>query len=75
MKEKKGFTLVELLVAVVVLGVVTGITFPVISGIQEQNNRKKYEAYTEGLLTSARLYVDAYQEDIILGGEDINTLV
>ncbi len=62
--KNKGFTLVELLVTVVVLGIIMGLSFPIIRHIQEENNKKKYETYAEGMMTSARLYVDSYDEDL-----------
>ena len=62
--KNRGFTLVELLVTVVVLGIIMGLSFPVIRHIQEENNRKKYETYAEGMMTSARLYVDSYDKDL-----------
>ena len=34
MKKKKGFTLIELLVTVVVLGVIVGLSIPIIRNIQ-----------------------------------------
>ena len=62
--KNKGFTLVELLVTIVILGIMMGLSFPVIRYIQEENNRKKYETYAEGMMVSARLYVDSYDEDL-----------
>ena len=62
--KNRGFTLVELLVTVVVLGIIMGLSFPVIRHVQEENNRKKYETYAEGMISSARLYVDSYDEDL-----------
>ena len=62
--KSRGFTLVELLVAIVVLGIIMGLSFPVIRHIQEENDKKKYETYAEGMISSARLYVDSYDEDL-----------
>ena len=63
-KNKNGFTLVELLVAISILGLITIIALPQISNIQNQNKTTKYKKYAETMLTSGKLYVDAYTEDM-----------
>ena len=35
MKNNKGFTLVELLVVIVILGIVTGLSFPAIKRLKD----------------------------------------
>ena len=42
MKNTKGFTLVELLAVIVILGVITGMSWPVIRRLQEQNTLNKF---------------------------------
>ena len=64
MKVKKGFTLVELLVVIVILGVITGISIPLLRNIQERNAERKYTIYADAVTKSAKLYVDAYAEDL-----------
>ena len=64
MKNKKGFTLVELLVVVVVLGIITGLSIPLIRNIQESNREREYTTYMDSLKYSAKLYVDSYGEDL-----------
>ena len=64
MKSKKGFTLVELLAVVVILGIITGISIPLIRNIQEQNTTRKFKTYQDSLKVSAKLYVDSYAEDL-----------
>ena len=41
--NKKAFTLVELLVAIVILGIVLVIAIPQITSLQKDNEVKKYE--------------------------------
>ena len=64
MKNKNGFTLVELLVTVVILGIITGLSIPLIRNIQENNKNREYIAYMDSLKYSAKLYVDSYGEDL-----------
>ena len=64
MKNRNGFTLVELLVVIVILGIVTGLSIPLIRNIQEDNKDKEYKTYMNTMRYSTRLYVDSYGEDL-----------
>ena len=71
MKNNKGFTLIELLVTIVILGIVSGISFPLIRGLQERNTYTKYEKYGESLVAAAKLYINSYEEDVFLYEDDL----
>jgi prepilin-type N-terminal cleavage/methylation domain-containing protein len=73
-KNNKGFSLVELLVAIVILGIITGMSWPVIRRLQEDNTYRKYTNYGEILINAAKLYVDAYEEDLFLYDDDIDKM-
>ena len=62
--KNKGFTLVELLVVIVILGIVTGISIPILRGLQEKNTTKKYEVYMSSLVSATKLYIDSYGDDL-----------
>ena len=64
MKSKNGFTLVELLVVIVILGIVTLLSLPVIKNITASNEARQYSVYKDSLKQSAKLYIDTYGEDI-----------
>ena len=64
MNNKKGFTLVELLVVIVILGIVSGLSIPLIRNIRENNEKKEYITYMNTVKYSAKLYVDSYGEDM-----------
>ncbi len=40
--NKKGFTMVELLAAVAILGLLTVMAFPTMRALQSRNDQKKY---------------------------------
>jgi prepilin-type N-terminal cleavage/methylation domain-containing protein len=62
--KHKGFTLVELLVTIVILGIITGISIPIIRNIQAHNQMRKYTTYMDSLKTSAKLFMNSYEEDL-----------
>lgn len=62
--NSKGFTLTELIVTMVLIGVVTLIAFPSITRLQTQNKNESYYEYENVLKTAAKLYVDKYNRDL-----------
>ena len=62
--KNKGFTLVELLVTIVIIGIVTGISIPLIRNVQSVMTNKKYNTYFDSMKNSAKLYNDSYSEDL-----------
>ena len=72
--NSKGFTLVELLVVIVVMGIITGMTIPLIRNAQLARTNKKYDTYLKNLTYSAKLYVNSYEEDLF-GREENGCIV
>ena len=64
MNNKKGFTLVELLVVVVILGIITGLSIPLLRNIRQNNELREYTTYMDSMKYSAKLYVESYEEDL-----------
>ena len=74
MKNSKGFTLVELLVVIVIIGVITMMAWPMISRMQNDNKADQYKKYGEAMISAAKLYVDSYEEDIFRYEDDLTEL-
>ena len=67
--KRNGFTLVELLVVIVILGIITGISIPILRGVQQKNAMRKYEVFMDTVVKSGKLYVDAYEQDLFGYGQ------
>lgn len=72
--NNKGYTLVELMMAIIIIGIIMGMSFPAIRKIQESNTNQKYTTYGESLVAAAKLYVDAYEEDLFLYEDDFDKM-
>ena len=69
-RYKKGFTLVEMITTITILGVVSLIALPVISNISSGFTSKKFENYEASLLAAGKLYVDQNYDDLFGYSDD-----
>ncbi len=62
--KDKGFTMIELVVAVAIMGVLMIIAIPSINYIQNNNKNAKYISYEKSVTASSKLFTDEYAEDL-----------
>ncbi len=65
--NSKGFTLVELLIVIAIIGLITIIVMPSLIDIQQEQKNAKYTTYEKTIVEVAKLYTDQLKDDI--GGE------
>ena len=64
LKKQKGFTLVELLAVIVILGIIAAIAIPSIGNIIDNSKKDAHVANAEMLIESTRLAVAANEYDL-----------
>lgn len=62
--KNKGFTMIEIVVAIAILGVLMIIALPTVNYIQANNRNKKFVAYEKAIISSSKLYTDQYSDDM-----------
>ena len=60
----RGFTLVEMITTITILGVVSVVALPVINTLGDNFTKRKFELYEESLVSASKLYVDQNEDDL-----------
>ena len=56
-KNRKGFTLVELMVVVVIIGILVAIAIPIFNNVQQNAREKAHDANVRTLMGAGTMYV------------------
>jgi len=59
-----GFTLVELIITIAIMGIILLVAFPSVTRLQQNNKYEKIVSYGQSMVSAGKLYVDQYQEDL-----------
>ncbi|MCM1167125.1 MAG: type II secretion system GspH family protein [Lachnospiraceae bacterium] len=63
LRAKKGFTLVELIVVIAIIGVLAAILIPTFSGVIENAKKRSVETTCQSLQSLAKAYASQYLSD------------
>lgn len=74
-RKKNGFTLVELLATIIILGMITAMAFPLLRRLKENNKNTRFELYRSSLNELAKTYVESYEEDLFPPGSSSNCAI
>jgi type IV pilus assembly protein PilA len=70
MKKEKGFTLVEILAVVIIIGILTLVTIPTIDSMIEKNRQKLYSSQINTIKSSLKMWADQNALYLPKTGED-----
>lgn len=62
--KDKGFTMIELLVVIVIMGLITFLGFPALIRTLTNNSKKEFEIYGESMIAGAKLYIQKEGYDL-----------
>lgn len=74
--NRKGFTLVELLVVIVILVIIMSIAIPSVTSSLERSKQKQKNAKITLIESAAELYADRHKNSFVVGNKvSIDTLI
>ena len=62
--NKQGFTLIELLATIVIMALILIMVMPSITALRNNNEKKQYEYYGDGLIEASKIFVNKEGADI-----------
>ena len=73
--NNRGFTLVEMLAVVVILGILATIMVPTVTSLINKNQEDNLKNLEKSILSVAKIYISDNRYNIILGGDDCSDSV
>lgn len=67
MKDKKGFTLIEVLAVIVILAVIAGLIIPNIKRYKDKGNKEYYDKLKDNVILAAKDYYSNHPEELPRG--------
>ena len=64
-RNSAGFTLIELIVVIAIMGIILILALPLVSKIQEANKDRKFQVYQSSIARGAKLYIDSNAKDLL----------
>ena len=61
--NKKGFSLIELLIAITIIGIILSITITTLTKVTQNNKEQIYDVNKDALVNAAKIYNDIYYID------------
>ena len=74
-KKRAGFTLVEIVIVVTILGILSGIGFMKFGNVQETSRKNADYVAAANLATAANLYISEYPKDVEFSDEDNEKII
>lgn len=70
MKDKRGFSLIELMAILIIIGLILIVAIPAVSRLLTSNDTKQYKNYVSIIREGANVYAE-YQKDDLGGSNDV----
>lgn len=74
-KKRAGFTLVEMVIVVTILGILSGIGFMKFGNVQETSRKNADYVAAANLATAASLYISEYPKEVEISDEDNEKII
>jgi prepilin-type N-terminal cleavage/methylation domain-containing protein/prepilin-type processing-associated H-X9-DG protein len=71
--KRKGFTLIEILVVMVIILIMAGILFPVLSSAKKKANQSKCMAHLRQISMAVQMYAGDHDQMLPIGGYEVET--
>ena len=68
--NNKGFTLIEVLAVVVIIGVLALVMIPAVGGLLSENKENQYKNLEKSITSAAKIFISDYRYEITLAKND-----